>query len=149
MPQAIERPATYADLESVPEPLVAEILFGRLVTHPRPTRRHGGASGALLALLGNPYQFGINGPGGWVFVDEPELHLGPHVAVPDIASWRRENITEPPEKAWFEVPPDWLCEVLSPSTGALDRAEGPPQRFAPVPRPSSMDWPTRPVSRSL
>ena len=112
MTQALERPATYADLEAVPEPLVAEILFGRLVTHPRPTRRHGGASGALLALLGNPYQFGINGPGGWVFVDEPELHLGPHVAVPDIASWRRENITEPPEKAWFEVPPDWLCEVL-------------------------------------
>jgi len=120
---SVKRPATYADLEAVPENLVAEILFGELVTHPRPTRRHGGASIALGALLGTAYQFGVGGPGGWIFVDEPELHLGPHVVVPDIAGWRRERVTEPADKAWFEVAPDWICEVLSPRTEKRDKGE--------------------------
>ena len=123
MAQAIERTATYADLEAAPPHLVAEILYGRLVTHPRPTRRHGGATSALSAMLSFPYQFGIGGPGGWIFVDEPELHLGPHVVVPDIAGWRRERVTEPADKAWFEVAPDWLCEVLSPRTEKYDKGD--------------------------
>jgi hypothetical protein len=115
------KPATYADLEAVPEHLVAEILFGELVTHPRPVRRHGGAASVLPMLLGGPYQLGNGGPGGWVFVGEPELHLGPHVLVPDIAGWRKERVTEPPDQAYFEVAPDWICEVLSPRTEKYDK----------------------------
>ncbi len=34
--RSARRPATYDDLLAVPEHLVAEILFGALVTHPRP-----------------------------------------------------------------------------------------------------------------
>jgi Uma2 family endonuclease len=30
---------------------------------------------------------------------------------------------ELPDAAAFELPPDWVCEVLSPSTAATDRAE--------------------------
>jgi Uma2 family endonuclease len=123
MADTAEKPATYADLEAVPPHLVAEILFGRLVTHPRPARRHGGAAGALNALLTNSYQFGSDGPGGWIFIPEPELHLGPHIAVPDIAGWRRERMTEPADRAWFEVAPDWVCEILSPRTEKYDKGQ--------------------------
>ena len=114
-------PATYADLEAVPPHLVAEILFGTLVTHPRPVRRHGGATSALGMAVGSPHQLGVGGPGGWIFVDEPELHLGPHVVVPNIAGWRRERMTEPADKAFFEIAPDWVCEALSPSTEKNDK----------------------------
>jgi Uma2 family endonuclease len=123
MPRLVERPATYADIEALPPHLVGEILFGTLVTHPRPHRRHGGAASALGAISTNAYQFGVGGPGGWFFIDEPELHLGPHVAVPDIAGWRRERMTEPPDKAFFEIAPDWICEVISPSTEKYDKGD--------------------------
>ena len=115
------QPATYADLEAVPPHLVAEILFGSLVTHPRPVRRHGGAASVLGMAVGGPFQLQIGGPGGWIFIDEPELHLGPHVLVPDIAGWRRERVTEPADRAYFEVAPDWVCEVISPSTEKYDK----------------------------
>ena len=107
-----------------PPHLVGEILFGHLVTHPRPTRRHGGSGEcAGHGVVTGSYQFGIGGPGGWIFVDEPELHLGPHVVVPDIAGWRRERMTEPADKAYFEVAPDWVCEILSPSTEKYDKGD--------------------------
>ena len=123
MPETIDKPATYADIEALPPNVVGEILFGRLVTHPRPTRRHGGAASILGVLLGGPYQLGVGGPGGWIFVDEPELHLGDDIVVPDIAGWRVERVTEPAEQAHFEVPPDWVCELMSPRTEAHDRGE--------------------------
>lgn len=121
MTQTAKKPATYADLEAVPPHLVAEILFGTLVTHPRPSRRHGGATTALGGLVPGPYQFGMGGPGGWIFVDEPELHLGPHVLVPDIAGWRRERMTEPADQPYFEIAPDWICEAMSPATERYDK----------------------------
>jgi Uma2 family endonuclease len=54
---------------------------------------------------------------------EPELHLGDDVLVPDLAGWRRTTMPELPLAAWFELAPDWVCEVLSPSTAAKDRAQ--------------------------
>ena len=113
--------ASYADLEKVPANLVAEILHGTLVTHPRPSPRHGVASNVLGAELTSGFQHGRGGPGGWIFIDEPELHLGPHVVVPDIAGWRRERLSSLPDTAWIETPPDWVSEVLSPSTEYYDR----------------------------
>ncbi len=123
MAHMAKKPATYADLAAVPPHLVAEILFGTLVTHPRPVRRHGGAASVLGMATGNTYQLGVGGPGGWLFVDEPELHLGPHVCVPDIAGWRRERMTEPADKPYFEIAPDWICEVLSASTERYDKGD--------------------------
>jgi hypothetical protein len=123
MAETAEKPATYADIEALPEHLVGEILFGHLVTHPRPARRHGGATSAVGAVVTTSHQFGSGGPGGWIFVDEPERHLGPHIVVPDIAGWRRERMTEPAERAWFEVAPDWVCESLSPNTERYDKGD--------------------------
>lgn len=123
MAEIAERAATYADLLAVPEHLVAEILFGRLVTHPRPAPRHATAALALGGALTQRFQFSDGGPGRWVFMVEPELHLGEHVAVPDLAGWRRERLPALPETAWIDVAPDWVCEVLSPSTERYDRGD--------------------------
>src|SRR5262249_16033369 len=111
------------DLLAVPDNLVAEILFGELVTHPRPAPRHAVAGGALMGALGPPFQFGGNGPGGWIFMVEPELHLGSPVIVPGFAAWRRARLPTLPDTAWIDVAPDWVCEVLSSSTQAYARGE--------------------------
>jgi hypothetical protein len=54
-------------------------------------------------------------------LDEPELHFGEHVVVPDLAGWRRERMRAMPRQAFFTLAPDWVCEVLSPSTERADR----------------------------
>ena len=117
-----ERFATYDDILDLPENLVGEIIGGQLYTHPRPAPRHARAASALGGNLWDPFDHGRGGPGGWWILDEPELHLGADVLVPDLAGWRRERMPDLPHTAWFELAPDWVCEVLSPSTGRVDRA---------------------------
>ncbi len=117
------RAATYADIEALPPHMVGEILFGVIHAQPRPAPRHAVATHKLGAELDSPFGSGRSGPGGWIFMVEPELHLGPHVVVPDLAGWKRERLTPFPETAFIETPPDWLCEVLSPSTQAVDRID--------------------------
>ena len=121
MTKPLKKDATYADLCAVPENFVAEILGGDLYVFPRPASPHAHAAGRLFVKISNPFQDGENGPGGWWFLNEPELHFGADVVVPDIAGWRRERLPAVPNVAYFTLPPDWLCEVLSPSTEALDR----------------------------
>jgi hypothetical protein len=123
MSRTKQRPATYADIEALPQHVVGEIAFGALHTHPRPTPRHSVAANAVGSMITGPFQFGTGGPGGWLFMTEPELHLGPHVLVPDIAGWRRERLPKLPDTAYVETPPDWLCEVLSPATERFDRTD--------------------------
>lgn len=117
------KPATYEDLFDLPPHLVGEIVGGRLITHPRPAPKHARAYSSLGAELVPPFDRGRNGPGGWWILDEPELHLEHDILVPDLAGWRRERMPKLPETAWFELPPDWVCEILSPSTARFDRAE--------------------------
>ncbi len=123
MGQPVIEPATYEDLKKVPPHMVAEIINGTLITHPRPAPKHAMASSAMGYKVGPPFHYGDGGPGGWWILDEPELHLGDHVLVPDLAGWRRENMPKLPETAFFETPPDWICEVISPSTARYDRGE--------------------------
>lgn len=107
---------------ALPRHVVGEILFGVLHVSPRPAPAHAVAASALGEELGPPFKRGKGGPGGWVILDEPELHLRQDVIVPDLGGWRRERMPEVPfEKAYFELAPDWVCEVLSPSTEATDR----------------------------
>jgi hypothetical protein len=117
------RMATYADIEALPPNMVGQIIFGVLRAHPRPAPRHAVAANAIGYEITGPFDRGRGGPGGWIFMVEPELHLGPHVLVPDLAGWKRERLTPFPETAYIETPPDWLCEVLSPSTQAIDRTD--------------------------
>lgn len=104
---------------------MAEIVDGVLIVNPRPAFPHAAASSALGEELGGPFKRGRGGPGGWVLLDEPELHLGPEpdVLVPDLAGWRRERMAEMPRGAFTTLAPDWVCEVLSPSTEAVDRGD--------------------------
>jgi Uma2 family endonuclease len=118
-----ERPATYDDLVKLPDHLVAEILGGELHVSPRPAPRHAVAYARATVLLGSAFDSGRTGPGGWWILAEPELHLGPDVLVPDLAGWRRTRMPRVPETAHFPLAPDWICEVLSPSTASLDRTQ--------------------------
>jgi Uma2 family endonuclease len=115
------KPATYQDILDAPENRVAEIINGELYTQPRQAPRHSRASSSLGIEIGGPYDKGRDGPGGWWILDEPELHLGHDVLVPDLGGWRRERMPRLPETAWFELAPDWVCEVLSPGTARKDR----------------------------
>jgi Uma2 family endonuclease len=117
------RPATYDDLVAAPENMVAELVDDELWTSPRPAPKHAEAYAAIGALLKPPLDFGQRGPGGWRIIDEPELHLGRHALVPDLAGWRRQRMPRLPTTAYFPLAPDWVCEVLSSSTALLDRAK--------------------------
>jgi Uma2 family endonuclease len=115
-----KRPATYDDLLKVPDHKVAEILDGELHVSPRPASPHAFTTVWLLAHL-TPFLEGFDGVGGWWFIVEPELHLGPDVLVPDLAGWRIERMAHVPTVPYFTLVPDWVCEVVSPSTERIDR----------------------------
>jgi len=116
------RRATYADILALPEHVTGEIIGGTLYTQPRPAGPHTVVTSTLGAELTGEFGLGQRRTGGWIFLDEPELHLGEDVLVPDIAAWKLDRL--PPEArrgAFFTVVPDWVCEVLSPSTARRDR----------------------------
>ena len=112
--------ATYQDVLDAPAHQVAEIIDGTLHTHPRPAVPHTRASSVLGRKIGTPYDDDTTGSDGWWILDEPELHLGDDVLVPDLAGWRRERMPELPDAAYVTVAPDWACEVLSASTRRVD-----------------------------
>ena len=68
--------ATYDDVLSAPENMIAEVIDGELHLMPRPRRSHLRAASALGSLLFGAFQVGVGGPGGWTILYEPELHLG-------------------------------------------------------------------------
>ena len=127
MSQPARRRPTYAEIEALPPHLRGEILGGELVVSPRPGPPHVRAASSLGRVLGDFDDDGDDGgPGGWWIEDEPELHLDVDedfsVVVPDLAGWRTTTLLELPETAAYTVAPDWVCEILSPSTAADDRA---------------------------
>jgi Uma2 family endonuclease len=119
--QPPHREATYEDLVALPPHMVGQLIGGELIASPRPASDHSAASSALGGVLFEPFQRGRGGPGGWWFFDEPELHFDKDVLVPDIAGWRRSRMPVRSRVANFTLAPDWVCEVLSPSTARIDR----------------------------
>jgi Uma2 family endonuclease len=147
------REATYADLEAIPPHKVAEIINGMLYAMPRPAPPHTNASSVLGSDLLGPFQRGRGGPGGWWIQDEPELHFpnatvkaGKDVVVPDLAGWRRARMAKLPTTTYFNVTPDWICEVLSPSIEVVDREEKMPIYAREGIRHA---WLVDPISRTL
>ncbi len=141
-----QRPACYDDLLSLPDNVIGEIVSGELYTQPRPSPKHAMVASALGFEIGSPFHRGRGGPGGWWVLDEPELHLGSDVLVPDLAGWRRSRLPHMPETAWFELSPDWVCKVLSPATAKLDRTVKMP-RYAAY--EVAYCWLIDPVARTL
>lgn len=128
-PNAPNAPEVEAGFQAVPETMVAEILDGELHTLPRPARPHTNTASLLGGELHGPFRRGKGGPGGWVILDEPEIHLGPRPdkVVPDLAGWRRERMPSalgPSDApAYYEIAPDWVCEIISPATETIDRGK--------------------------
>ena len=119
-----KKPATYEDVLAAPEHLVAEIVDDELFLSPRPASPHAIALSVLTAELVTEFGYGRAGNrGGWVILAEPELHIVGQVMVPDLTGWRRDRMPEVKTVPYFDLAPAWLCEVISPSTGALDRAK--------------------------
>lgn len=120
---AVLKLSLYEQLLALPEHVTGEILNGELYAMPRPKARHAEASSVLGMRIGPPFRFGEGGPGGWWIIQEPEVHFirDEVVAVPDLAGWKRERMPTLPEDHRFEVVPDWVCEILSPSTAQKDR----------------------------
>lgn len=118
-----EAESLYDQLLQLPQSLIGELLNGQLHTQPRPSGPHTGVESALQIELGGPFDRGRGGPGGWRILVEPEIHFvrDREVCVPDLAGWRRERLPALPKDQRFEVVPDWLCEILSPSTESKDR----------------------------
>ena len=121
MSERVKEDATYDDVIEAPADRIAEISGGDLYLSPRPAPRHARATAALMSDLHDAFDRGRSGPGGWWVLFEPELHLGGDVVVPDIAAWRRIRLASLPDEAWFNLAPDWVCEILSPSTRDFDR----------------------------
>ena len=120
-------PATYKDVLDAPEHSIAQVVDGELHLQPRPARRHTRFASTLLARLGRMFGEGDDdnddARGGWLFLFEPELHLGPEpqILVPDIAGWRGERAPTNDGPAYYDTAPDWVCEVLSERTAYIDR----------------------------
>ncbi len=123
MNESARKRASYQDVLDSPPHLVAEVVDGVLYQSPRPALPHAAASSAVGEELGPPFKRGKNGPGGWIILDEPELHLGADIVVPDVGGWIRSTLPVLPDDAYLTVAPDWACEVASPSTRALDRGK--------------------------
>jgi Uma2 family endonuclease len=123
MAEPARRRATYQDVLDAPRHKVAEIIRGELRLSPRPAGPHAEVTSTLAAELIAPFKLGRNGPGGWIILFEPELHLDDDIVVPDLAGWRRERLPAVDDVPYFTLAPDWLCEVLSPSTEKADRAD--------------------------
>lgn len=124
---APKRRATYEDVLNAPPDVIAEVLDGELHLMPRPKRRHVRTASGLGAFLFAAFDAGMNGPGGWIIIDEPELHLGPDpepdIIVPDLGGWRDGRLADDAENddPFITVVPDWVCEILSPGTLRVDR----------------------------
>ena len=118
------RPATYADLQALPEGVKGEIIDGELFVQPRPRAVHARAEASIVSDLQGPYDRGRGGPGGWWILPEPgiELPRSPEFS-PDVAGWRRDRLPELPEDTAIQVVPDWICEILSPTTRAYDHVK--------------------------
>lgn len=114
--------ATRADLDEIPLGWRGEIIDGTLYAFPRPRFAHADIESLVTSDIKNPYQRGRGGPGGWWILAEPGIEL-PRAAEfsPDVAGWRRERMPTPPSAgAAIAVVPDWICEILSPSTASYD-----------------------------
>lgn len=115
------RPATLRDLDELPDDVIGHIVGGELVVLPRPDMPHALVATNLVADLSGPFKRGVGGPGGWIIMAEPKIYFGDDLFIPDLAGWRRERFI-PPHKGPTNVAPDWICEILSPSTSRFDRA---------------------------
>lgn len=124
MRESAPQKAVYEDLFALPENTTGQIIDGELIATPRPSRRHALAATVLGSRVTSSYYLGGgSGPGGWIILMEPEIRLGDNFVVPDLSGWKRERFPPDEEENWISVPPDWVCDVLSPNTHRVDKIQ--------------------------
>ncbi|MBX3218284.1 MAG: Uma2 family endonuclease [Labilithrix sp.] len=123
MADAAKKKATYADLDALPEGTKAHLVAGVIFVPPRPSVPHQEAESALSEELRPPFHRGRGGPGGWIILAEPEVRVDGQSLAPDLGGWRRARLPDIPRSAHITLAPDWVCEILSPSTAAFDRGD--------------------------
>ncbi|WP_058554472.1 Uma2 family endonuclease [Thiohalocapsa sp. ML1] len=103
---------TLDDLLSHPEEDI-ELIGGEIVRRPMTRVRHGQAQSRAAGALG-PFDSGSGPGGGWWFATEVSVAYEPHECPRhDLAGWRRERLPRLPDGV-IELPPDWVCEIVSP-----------------------------------
>jgi Uma2 family endonuclease len=114
-------------LEAQPEGAGAEIARGVFAMSPRPRARHSLAGARLFSVLDRAYGWGDDRSreeAEWLFLVEPEIRSEPAFSrlVPDIAGWKKSGSGWPgPDETPIAKIPEWVAEVLSPSTESFDR----------------------------
>jgi len=119
MPVLQKRNATLEDYTATGEGVPALLLDGDLWLLDPPTPAHQQAAAEIGAQL-RPAARRVDALG-WVILPEINLRLGPHMFGPDLAGWRRSRMPQRPDSSHIEVVPDWVCEILSPSTSRFDK----------------------------
>ncbi|MFZ6182250.1 Uma2 family endonuclease [Nannocystis pusilla] len=114
--------ATYDDLLAYPSEVKAEIFAGEIHVQPSALPGHSRAQRSLSHFIGGPFDDDTQGPQGWWILIEIDVRFGAHDVVrPDLVGWRRTRLPDLPHIRPIDVVPDWICEVLSPSTERVDR----------------------------
>ena len=102
---------TLDDLLSHPEEDV-ELIGGEIVRRPMTRARHAQAQSQASRHLG-PFAGGAD-PGGWWILTDVSVAYEPHECPRhDLAGWRRERLPRLPDGI-IDLPPDWVCEIVSP-----------------------------------
>ena len=115
------KPPTLEELDALPPGIVGEIIEGVLYTMTKPRMRHQRTTRKISGGVGEPFDDGRDGPGGWWIIPEPGIELPntPEIS-PDVAGWRRDRMPEMPVDEPIRVVPDWVCEILSKTTRRHD-----------------------------
>lgn len=116
------RAATLADLEALPDNVVGEIVGSELVVSPIFESLVAVARTSLLGELVGPFHKRQTGPKRWWILSRPAVQLSDDVLAPDLVGWTRDRLPRLEDISAFTLTPDWICEILSPSTMRLDRA---------------------------
>lgn len=123
----LQHRATFVDYAAVPEHRDATLINGVLHVMPKPALAHIHVKSELGSELSGSFSRGQIDLRRWRILFRSEVHFGSagnvDIVAPDIAGWRIERMPVLPRLAYFTVAPDWICEVLSPSTEKLDRID--------------------------
>jgi Uma2 family endonuclease len=115
---------TIVDWLRVPETVRSEFIEGHIVFYAAPPPDHGDVQAGVAAALGPSFRrAGGARPGGWWLTTEVDMELDNIGCRPDLIGWRRDRqptLPQPDRRGLTTVVPDWICEVLSPSTASID-----------------------------
>lgn len=102
-----------------------ELIRGTVVEKAAPTGEHSSAQVGIGWTVGQKFNRKPGGrwPGGWWFFVELDVLFGSEVFRPDVCGYRRDRIKVKPTGRPIAARPDWVCEILSPSSAKTDRVE--------------------------